>query len=129
MRLSEQQADFRRMVNQLWNYADKHHFYKNGKTESGRYLKVTCWNRTFEEQKRLVEKGVSWTLRSKHLKGLAVDLLIMKDGQPVYHDPLYGFLGYFWEKIGGTWGGSWTKKNDVYHFEYNKEKRLTIKGV
>lgn len=36
---------------------------------------VTCGLRTIEEQRELVAKGASQTMRSKHLDGLAVDLV------------------------------------------------------
>ena len=36
--------------------------------------------RTLERQKYLVKKGVSWTLKSRHLTGHAVDLWIYKPG-------------------------------------------------
>ena len=36
---------------------------------------VICGLRTIEEQKELVAKGASQTMKSKHLEGLAVDLM------------------------------------------------------
>jgi len=36
---------------------------------------VICGMRTLEEQRALVEKGASQTMKSKHLEGLAVDLM------------------------------------------------------
>lgn len=36
---------------------------------------VTCGMRTEEEQRALVEKGASQTMKSKHLEGLAVDVV------------------------------------------------------
>ena len=36
---------------------------------------VTCGMRTVEEQKELVAKGASQTMKSKHLEGRAVDLV------------------------------------------------------
>ena len=38
--------------------------------------------RTLEEQKALVAKGASQTMRSKHLDGLAVDLIAYVDNRP-----------------------------------------------
>ena len=117
------------MVTELRLWAAKKFFYKDGKTPTGKYIKVQQWNRTLAEQKENVKNGVSWTLYSKHLKGLAVDLVLMKDGQPVWHDPIYEFLGEKWQSMGGVWGGSWIDKNDVYHFEYNEEKRNATKNT
>ena len=36
-------------------------------------ITVTSGRRTLEEQKKLVERGVSKTLKSKHIEGLAID--------------------------------------------------------
>jgi peptidoglycan L-alanyl-D-glutamate endopeptidase CwlK len=36
---------------------------------------VVCGLRTIEEQRELVEKGASQTMKSKHIDGLAVDLM------------------------------------------------------
>ena len=36
---------------------------------------VICGIRTLDEQRALVEKGASQTMKSKHLEGLAVDLM------------------------------------------------------
>ena len=41
---------------------------------------VICGLRTIEEQKALVAKGASQTMKSKHLEGLAVDLMAWVDG-------------------------------------------------
>ena len=37
---------------------------------------VICGLRTMDEQRALVEKGASQTMKSKHLEGLAVDLMV-----------------------------------------------------
>jgi peptidoglycan L-alanyl-D-glutamate endopeptidase CwlK len=42
---------------------------------------VICGLRTIEEQRALVAKGASQTMKSKHLDGLAVDLMAYVDGQ------------------------------------------------
>lgn len=38
--------------------------------------------RSVERQKRLKQKGVSWTLLSRHLEGTAVDLVVWSNGKP-----------------------------------------------
>ena len=73
--------------------------------------------RSAEEQERLVKAGKSKTLKSKHVIGRAVDLIIFKDGEPLWDSPYYSILGQWWEQQGGTWGGRWESLNDVYHFE------------
>ena len=42
--------------------------------EAGEKVIVSKTLRTFDEQQKLVDDGKSWTLNSKHLKGLAVDI-------------------------------------------------------
>ena len=121
MRLSEQQSDFFWMVVDLGNFAKKLF------NDDGIYLKVQQWNRTLEEQRKLYDRGLTKTLRSKHLNDLAVDFQLMKNGQPIYESPIYAQLGGYWKSIGGVWGGDWRMPNgdyDVYHFEYNLKKRL-----
>jgi peptidoglycan L-alanyl-D-glutamate endopeptidase CwlK len=41
---------------------------------------VICGLRTIEEQRKLVAKGASQTMKSKHIDGLAVDLAAYEDG-------------------------------------------------
>ena len=41
---------------------------------------VICGLRTIEEQKALVAKGASQTMKSKHIDGIAVDLMAWVDG-------------------------------------------------
>lgn len=43
--------------------------------KSSQDFSVICGMRTIEEQKKLYDKGVSQTMKSKHLDGLAVDLM------------------------------------------------------
>ncbi len=82
-------------------------------------LMPTCFNRTLEEQISLVKQGKSKTLKSKHLNWLAMDFVIIKNGNPVWERiPEYEKAGEIWEQLGGTWGGRWAKLNDIYHFEF-----------
>ena len=67
----------------------------------------------------LVSQGKSWTTYSKHISGLAADLLILDSaGKPVWDVKQYKPLGEFWQRLGGIWGGSW-EQIDAVHFEYN----------
>jgi peptidoglycan L-alanyl-D-glutamate endopeptidase CwlK len=49
-------------------------------TISEQDFSVICGLRTVKEQEALVAKGASQTLKSKHLEGLAVDLMAYIDG-------------------------------------------------
>lgn len=119
MILSRQQADFLKMFHDLMTFTYR---IIDNPSMKGLYLKVNQWNRTFAEQKKLFKEKRTKTLNSKHLKGLAVDLLFMKSGKPLYESPLYEIMGNYWEGIGGVWGGSW-KFRDVFHFEYDLDRR------
>ena len=60
--------------------------------DAGTGFIVTCGMRTLEEQKVLVAKGASKTLRSRHLTGHAVDLAATIDGKVRWDWPLYDRL-------------------------------------
>ena len=51
--------------------------------------------RSKERQKRLVENWKSWTMNSYHIKGLAMDLVFIKNWQPTWVWD-YKFLHYLW---------------------------------
>lgn len=65
--------------------------------------------RSQETQAAYFARGVSKTLNSYHLKGLAVDLIFLDDVNDDYtvnYTPeQYRALGEYWESIGGVWGG------------------------
>ena len=48
---------------------------KHAITVSKQDFSVICGLRTIEEQRALVAKGASQTMKSKHLDGIAVDLM------------------------------------------------------
>jgi len=75
--------------------------------------------RTKERQAQLVAEKKSWTMNSKHIDGLAIDLCILKNGKVSWDVADYKPLGEFWVSIGGTWGGNW-KVCDAVHFEYKE---------
>ena len=90
-------------------------------TEKGWRPRVAEGLRDLEQQKEKVRKGYSKTLNSKHLKGLAADII----------DSRYGWGGEasdldfeFWLDLGEAaksqgliWGGDWKKFKDVAHVE------------
>ena len=65
--------------------------------------------RSLETQRIYVARGVSKTMNSKHLNGLAVDLVFLSDlqddGVINYSPEKYKLLGEYWESLGGRWGG------------------------
>ena len=84
---------------------------------------VTCGVRTLAEQKVLVAKGASKTLRSRHLTGHAVDLAATIDGKARWDWPLYDRLAKAMkaaakaEKVPLEWGGDWTSFKDGPHYQ------------
>ena len=84
--------------------------------------------RSVEQQRRNVAKGVSWTMRSRHLAGKdglarAVDLLCLVDGKVTWSWPPYYELAKTMKqaakacKVPIEWGGDWKKTKDGPHFQ------------
>jgi len=83
--------------------------------------------RTLERQKKLLAKGATTTLNSRHLTGHAVDLGAWVDGTvrwdwPLYHkiaDAMKGAARA--EDVKLDWGGDWKSFPDGPHFQLNWE--------
>ena len=75
--------------------------------------------RGIEQQRAYVESGRSKTFDSLHLKKLAFDLFIFKDGRLLASKEETQFAGNKWESIAAknSWGGNWNRFKDVPHFE------------
>lgn len=89
---------------------------------------LTCGVRTLEEQKVLVKKGASKTLKSRHIPAAngfshAVDVVAMIDGKLRWDWPLYGKIATAMkaaakaEKVPIEWGGGWISFKDGPHFQ------------
>jgi len=93
--------------------------------EAGIMVMVIDTLRTPAEHAENLRTGVSWTTRSRHLDGLAIDICpydqyalhgakkLQWDGD----DPVWAKLGTIGEALGLRWGGRW-KQKDLGHFEY-----------
>ena len=74
---------------------------------------VICGLRTIEEQKALVDKGASQTMKSKHLDGLAVDLMAYIGGRASWELNLYDDIADAMkdaaklEDVPVRWGAAW----------------------
>ena len=74
---------------------------------------VICGLRTIEEQEALVAKGASQTMKSKHLEGLAVDLMAQVGGRASWELNLYDDIADAMkeaaklENVGIRWGAAW----------------------
>jgi len=75
--------------------------------------------RTSYQQREYLRTGKSKTLRSKHLRRLAIDLNIFINGKLTYEPNDIRLLGEYWERLNSknVWGGSWGW--DAGHFERN----------
>jgi len=81
--------------------------------------------RTPEEHAENLAKGVSWTTRSKHLDGLAIDICPYDVYSMTGPDKLawdanlavWQKIGPLGEALGLRWGGRW-KVRDMGHFEF-----------
>ena len=71
--------------------------------------------RTVTEQKRYVAEGVSWTMRSRHLEGNAVDLVPFINGKPRWEwPPIYRIAAAVHQAateldVRLRWGGVWDR--------------------
>lgn len=92
--------------------------------EAGLSVMIIDTLRTPAEHADNLARGVSWTTRSLHLTGDAIDIcpyaqydahgadkLLWEAG-----DPIWQKIGAIGEALGLTWGGRWTKK-DMGHFQ------------
>jgi peptidoglycan L-alanyl-D-glutamate endopeptidase CwlK len=93
--------------------------------ESGIAVMIVDTLRTPAEHAANLAKGVSWTTRSKHLDGLAIDVCPYMQWQLTgpdklqwdATDPVWSAMGRIGEELGLRWGGRW-KQRDLGHFEY-----------
>lgn len=74
---------------------------------------VICGLRTVEEQEELVAKGASQTMKSKHIDGLAVDLMAYLGGRASWELNLYDDIADAMmeaaklEDVSVRWGAAW----------------------
>ena len=90
----------------------------------GLTFKVTSGNRTQAEQDALYAQGrtkpgkvVTWTRRSRHIGGRAIDLTLFSGKNPVWESRHYDRAGQIGEELGLVWGGRWKRTPDRPHFE------------
>lgn len=66
------------------------------------------------------KRPVTWTLRSRHLDGKAVDLAPTRDGKTIWWNAppeVWQRMGLIGQSFGLVWGGTWKGKEDRPHFE------------
>ena len=90
---------------------------------------VICGLRTVEMQKKLVARGASKTMKSKHLTGHAVDLMAYISGRGSGDHSVYDDIGDAMKEAGDTlgvqlrWGAAW-HINDLRKWEYTMEQAM-----
>jgi len=83
--------------------------------------------RTLEEQKKFVAEGKSQTMNSRHLYGMAVDVVAYVGGKVSWEWNLYEQINLAFMKAGKelgipyVWGGSWKTLKDGPHFELDRK--------
>lgn len=95
-------------------------YYSRGrmKTEDVRamFAAARLWKLTDTE----AQTKVTWTLKSKHLDGLAVDIAPSKDGKAIWWSAppaVWQRMGAIGKSFGLAWGGDWKDTRDCPHFE------------
>jgi peptidoglycan L-alanyl-D-glutamate endopeptidase CwlK len=79
--------------------------------------------RTKERQRELKEAGASWTMKSRHLTGHAIDVAPYLDGKLRWDWPLFDEVAAAMKEaalsyeVALNWGGDWQSKKDGPHFE------------
>jgi len=92
---------------------------------------ITCGSRSVEEQKKMVAKGASTTMNSRHIPGKdgyahAVDLAAVISGKLKWDWPLYAKIAAAMkvaavkESVPIEWGGDWKSFKDGPHFQLPK---------
>lgn len=77
--------------------------------------------RTEYQQAKYVADGKSKTMRSNHLRRLAIDFNFFINGELTYDKDSLQKLGDYWERLNekNRWGGNFTSFTDTPHFERN----------
>lgn len=84
---------------------------------------ITCGLRTLEEQKNLVHEGKSRTMKSKHLEGRAIDIVIYINGKANWDVDNYRKVSQVFKQVATEegiqieWGGDWKSFIDAVHFQ------------
>lgn len=84
---------------------------------------VTDGLRTLAEQRKLVAKGASKTMKSKHLLGRAIDVVAWVGGTFSYKESLMKAISVAFKQAAEElnvpieWGGDWKSFVDTPHFQ------------
>ena len=87
---------------------------------------VICGLRTIQEQRELVAKGASQTMKSKHIDGKAVDLMAYIGARGSWELNLYDDIADAMAQaakdvgVGICWGAAWSTKDTPYPMDMRK---------
>ena len=106
-------------------------------TEKGILVRIVWTGRTKKEHQVNLANGTSWTKRSLHIDGLALD--VAPYHQYALHgsnklqwdstDPVWTEIGHVAESVGLDWGGRWQSvPPDLGHVEHPRGRRLSQLG-
>ncbi len=111
MSLSDKQFEFIKDVSKLIIFCVDRNFKLTG----GELL------RTKAQQELYFAADKTRTLKSNHLKKLAIDLNFFRNGHLTYAKSRLQFIGDYWESLDpkNRWGGNYTSFKDTSHFERN----------
>lgn len=99
--------------------------FLNAAEKEGILLRVIAAKRTWEEQNALYAQGrtkpgkVVTNARggeSMHNFGLAIDVVEIKNGEPLWTNDRWAKIGQIGKSVGFEWGGDW-KFTDKPHFQ------------
>ncbi len=108
-------------------------FIIRAEKELGIKLRVTSALRTWQEQTKLYNQGRTSPGKrvtdakagqSYHNYGLAIDVVEIRNGQPIWENSNWQKIADLGKSLGFKWGGDW-RKPDRPHFEYNFGKHHT----
>jgi hypothetical protein len=80
------------------------------------YTRAWGWTPTLAE----CRQKITWTLDSKHLQGVAIDLVPSRDGKSFWWNApreVWDRMGTIGKQCGLKWGGDWKGREDTPHFE------------
>ncbi|MCL2634385.1 MAG: D-alanyl-D-alanine carboxypeptidase family protein [Oscillospiraceae bacterium] len=97
-------------------------------------LRITGAYRSYEEQEKLYAQGRTEPGnivtngrggQSYHNFGLAFDVVEIKDGEPLWEDTNWDFIGALGKQFGFEWGGEWIELIDKPHFQMTFDLSLS----
>lgn len=111
MKLIDYQKEFSQCVGALFLYLKL-----NGYT-----FTIGECQRTQAQQKIYFDAGFSKTMKSNHLRKLAIDIFIFKGERLISNKEELADIGQYWESLYSLnrWGGNFKSITDTPHFELN----------